>query len=172
MRSLAKITEGQFLPLSSANLLSKVIVGGAIEEISMNNWMQEVEEDVKVQKESGIDVKEEEVVKRVTEKLQAQKVQTNQLKLDSIYSGPLDETNVTELCNAKSLKELKRGNLKTTSVSVSSPAAPPSSRMSATSAPSSAPSPSAPQMAEYSKASITSEQVQKMYSKAKKQNKF
>jgi len=188
MMSLAKITDGQFLPLSSANLLAKVIVGGAIEEISLNVLMQQVDQEVNEMKtETGKEIPEEEVVEKITKKMKERKVETNQLKLDSCYSSAIDETNVTSLSNAKSLKEV-RGNLKASP----SPSAKPSatsvetkkkSRSSAPrkdmdeereeddEAPRVVPSVKPAQSAEYFKSEITKEQVSKMVSRNKKQSK-
>jgi len=188
MMSLAKITDGQFLPLSSANLLAKVIVGGAIEEISLNVLMQQVDQEVNEMKtETGKEIPEEEVVEKITKKMKERKIETNQLKLDSCYSSAIDETNVTSLSNAKSLKEV-RGNLKASP----SPSAKPSatsvetkkkSRSSAPrkdmdeereeddEAPRVVPSVKPTQSAEYFKSEITKEQVSKMVSRNKKQSK-
>jgi len=44
--ALAHITGGQYVPLTNANLLSKVIIGGAQEEITLQRLMEEVHEEV------------------------------------------------------------------------------------------------------------------------------
>ena len=65
-------TGGQYVPLRNANLLSKVIIGGVKEEISLEKLMEDVQNDVreKLSASSGI-VNEEELYKSVFEKLSA-----------------------------------------------------------------------------------------------------
>ena len=52
--AIAFTTGGQYVPLRNAKLLSKVIVGGAVEEISLEKLMEQVEEEVRHQQESGV----------------------------------------------------------------------------------------------------------------------
>jgi len=127
MRAIAKITEGQFLPLSNANLLAKVIVGAAIEEMSLQILMQDMEKEVKELRKEG-NLQEEEIVKKVSEKMKSKKVETNQLMVDSLYSSPLDATNMDYLVDSKSLAE-NRSKLKPSSVSVAPTPAPMPSAM-------------------------------------------
>ena len=70
--AIAYKTGGQYVPLRNANLLSKVIIGGAQEEISLEKLMEDVENEVgqQIKASSGI-VKEEELYKSVFEKLSA-----------------------------------------------------------------------------------------------------
>lgn len=51
---LAFKTGGQYVPLRNAKLLAKVIVGGAVEEISLERLMKEVELEVQEQRDRGI----------------------------------------------------------------------------------------------------------------------
>jgi len=137
MRAISKITEGQFLPLSSANLLAKVIVGAAIEEMSLQVLMQDMEKDVIEMRKEG-NVKEEEIVKKVSEKMKARKVETNKLKIDSLYSSPLESTNMDVLVESKSLAE-NRSKLKPSSVTVTTKASAPSPMSSVAPPPAAAP---------------------------------
>jgi hypothetical protein len=52
--AIAYTTGGQYLPLRNAKLLSKVIVGGAVEEISLEKLMAEVQIEVDAKKDEGI----------------------------------------------------------------------------------------------------------------------
>ena len=45
--AVAHITGGQYVPLTKANLLTQVIIGGAQEEISLEQFMSEVDEEVR-----------------------------------------------------------------------------------------------------------------------------
>ena len=60
--SLAYITGGQYVPLSNANFLAQVIIGGVREEISldrlMNNAGQEISREIQQAEEDGIDERE------------------------------------------------------------------------------------------------------------------
>ena len=47
-------TGGQYVPLRNAKLLSKVIVGGTVEEISLEKLMEDVQLDVDEQRSKGI----------------------------------------------------------------------------------------------------------------------
>ncbi len=50
MRAVAKITEGYFLALGNPSLLAKAIIGGALQEVSMEALMEEMR--IEVEKES------------------------------------------------------------------------------------------------------------------------
>ncbi len=52
--ALAFKTGGQYVPLRNAQLLAKVIVGGAVEEISLERFVQDVEKEVEEKKKEGI----------------------------------------------------------------------------------------------------------------------
>lgn len=48
-QAIAYITGGQYVPLRNAKLLSKIIIGGAQEEISLEKLMEGVQKDVEEQ---------------------------------------------------------------------------------------------------------------------------
>lgn len=52
--AMAFKTGGQYVPLRNAQLLAKVIVGGAVEEISLERLMADVEAEVQEQTQRGI----------------------------------------------------------------------------------------------------------------------
>jgi hypothetical protein len=68
--AIAYKTGGQYVPLRNAKLLSKVIIGGAQEEISLEKLMENVENEVRQQiNSSSGKIKEEELHQLVFEKL-------------------------------------------------------------------------------------------------------
>ena len=106
--ALAYITGGQYVPLLKAQLLTRVIVGGAQEQISMEQYMTEVSEEVKAQVASGRKIDEDELILRVHLKLQAKGANTKQLQrndteLDSINSFPIAK----QMSNQQSLSGMR-----------------------------------------------------------------
>lgn len=91
-RAIAKITMGQFLPLTSADLLPPVIIGGAQEQLSLERLMADMERE-KAKAEADLKAKGE----VITEEKLLQQVQvsmtsnasyvTNQLRVDDVYQG-------------------------------------------------------------------------------------
>jgi hypothetical protein len=68
--ALSYKTGGQYVPLRNAQLLSKVIIGGAQEEISLEKLMEDVEAEVKAQVDlSGGEVKQDELNSAVYQNL-------------------------------------------------------------------------------------------------------
>lgn len=61
-------TGGQYVPLRNARLLAKVIVGGAVEEISLERLMKDVEKEVCELKGQGV-IDENELAQAVQSKL-------------------------------------------------------------------------------------------------------
>ena len=59
------MTGGQYVPLRNADLLAKVIVGSAQEEISLERLLAEAEQEVRAQQQSG--VVDEEALARAVE---------------------------------------------------------------------------------------------------------
>ncbi|KAK2146229.1 hypothetical protein LSH36_623g01083 [Paralvinella palmiformis] len=78
---LAHLTGGKYIPLENANLLSKIIVGGVQEEISLQQLMDEVNLEVteEFNATSG-DIPEEEIVTKVQERLQSKCAKTKRLQ--------------------------------------------------------------------------------------------
>ncbi len=52
MRAVAKITEGYFLALGNPALLAKAIIGGALQEVSMEALMKEMQIEVEQESEN------------------------------------------------------------------------------------------------------------------------
>jgi len=107
MRSIAKITTGQFLPLTNAKLLPKAIVGGAIEELSLNSVMEEVVSEVQQLKIEHAEMTEKEVVAKISERLKEKKIVTNQMRCDDVYGGKLTDEAVDCFEKSESLSTAK-----------------------------------------------------------------
>jgi Mg-chelatase subunit ChlD len=105
MMALAKITTGQFLPLANANLLPTVVIGGAIEEISLTRYMELVKEQSDILKASGIS--DEELKQKLFEYLEEQEGDTFHLQVDDIYGGSYNFDNRDLLVTSASLSELR-----------------------------------------------------------------
>ncbi len=80
--ALAFKTGGQYVPLRNASLLAKVIVGGAVEEISMERLMEDVEREVEEKRKEGI-VDEKVLSEHVQLRLKLKGVTTNQIQLNN-----------------------------------------------------------------------------------------
>lgn len=75
-------TGGQYVPLKHAKLLSKVIVGGALEEISLEKLMQDVQLEVEEQREKGV-TDEAFLTNYVEHKLKSRGTTTYQMRLNN-----------------------------------------------------------------------------------------
>nr|XP_034308119.1 alpha-protein kinase vwkA-like [Crassostrea gigas] len=71
---------GQYVPLSNASNLAEVIIGGAQEEVSLEKWMTEVDEEVQRDLEAGTKIDEEELSRRIHEKMKLKGARAKQLK--------------------------------------------------------------------------------------------
>jgi hypothetical protein len=80
--SLAYITGGQYVPMVSAKLLSKVIIGGVREEISLDRLMKEAQEDIdrEMKKAEAEGVDEKEKAKRVNHIFASKNIHSKQMK--------------------------------------------------------------------------------------------
>ena len=70
---LAHITGGQYVPLRNAQMLAKVIIGGAQEEITLQKLMETVHTEVtnEMQATGSADIDEEVLSKRLTDKFKS-----------------------------------------------------------------------------------------------------
>lgn len=78
--AIAFKTGGQYVPLSNASNLAEVIIGGAQEEVSLEKWMTEVDEEVQRDLEAGTEIDEEELSRRIHEKMKLKGARAKQLK--------------------------------------------------------------------------------------------
>ena len=86
LRALARITGGQFVPLSSAALLADVIVGSALEELELAALLDQVH--IAAEAVPG---SKEDVARSVAAALQGQCVTTTRVVIDDLYGGALPE---------------------------------------------------------------------------------
>lgn len=115
--ALAFITGGQYVPLRNAKLLSKVIVGGAVEEISLEKLMEEVQLDVDDQRSKGIN--DEAVLSEfVTQKLKSRGTRTRQLQFNGsqIERPTTDAISYSKSSNMTKLRETFTANSKRVSM--------------------------------------------------------
>jgi len=109
--AVSKITGGEYLPLTSAHLLPKVVIGGAVELISLQRIQAEVEKQAHEEQQkaaaAGRKIKEEELVQRLECQLQQQKVQTNQIQLNAFYSSGYVMDNCESLEHASDLSAVR-----------------------------------------------------------------
>ncbi|RNA30666.1 type A von Willebrand factor domain containing [Brachionus plicatilis] len=104
--SLAYRTGGQYVALRNAKLLAKVIIGGAVEEISLEKLMDEVQEEVQKKKQEGIQ-DEKLLAEAVESRLKSKGVITNQILLNnsSIEKASDDAINYSKIKNLKKIRE-------------------------------------------------------------------
>ncbi|CAF0993028.1 unnamed protein product [Brachionus calyciflorus] len=90
--SLAYKTGGQYIPLSNAKSLAKVIVGGVLEDISLEKLMSDVQEEIEKMRKSGV-TDEKILAKAVESRLKEKGVTTKQILLnDSTLEKASDTT--------------------------------------------------------------------------------
>ncbi|KAK6177184.1 hypothetical protein SNE40_015339 [Patella caerulea] len=79
--ALAYLTGGQYVPLAGAKALTQVIIGGAQEEISLERWMEEVNQQViaEMNEKGEANVTEDELCSRVHSHLQSKGAKSKQL---------------------------------------------------------------------------------------------
>jgi hypothetical protein len=107
MMSVAKITNGKYLPLGKAELLAKVIVGGCMEGLIMDGVWEEVEKELqKAQAESGGKCTEAEVAEKVKGHLKG-KVSCWKVETDCPYGDSYDAFNMDRFSEAAGLCEAK-----------------------------------------------------------------
>lgn len=83
-RGLAEISSGLMLPLTTANLLARVIVGSALEQMDMERLIREVGVAVAERVHSGRESVDD-VAKELHEKLLLRNENTKQVVVDDIY---------------------------------------------------------------------------------------
>ena len=106
--AVAYITGGQYVPLTKAQLLTKVIIGGAYEEISLEQFMSKVDEAVQAEVAAGREIDEDAFAERVHAKLKSKGIRTKQLhrneaSLETVNASPVAK----KLSNLKSMSEVR-----------------------------------------------------------------
>ncbi|XP_046356633.2 uncharacterized protein LOC124135371 [Haliotis rufescens] len=162
---LAYLTGGQYVPLAAAKSLTTVIIGGAQEELSLEQWMDEVNREVQAEVQAkGADNFDEEVLsKRLADGWASRGAQAKQLQRNSAGMGEVS-SQVKEISKMKNLSAYR----------AAAPAAPQRAQARASSVPMFAPM--APSMSsmddvyECNSGAIQMEQASRMVQKAKMRN--
>lgn len=91
MCTLAELTGGQAVALSSATLLADVIVNGSAEELSLTLLQREVEREIAAVQEGAREASESiddtECVKRASQNLQSRNVRSQQMRTDGVMKN-------------------------------------------------------------------------------------
>lgn len=77
--ALAYMTGGQYTPLGGAKLLTKIIIGGAQEEMSLQQWMADVDVEVQSRIASGHEIDDEAMTRDLHAKLASKGARSKQL---------------------------------------------------------------------------------------------
>ncbi|OWF47448.1 ariadne-like RING finger protein R811 [Mizuhopecten yessoensis] len=112
--AIAYLTGGQYIPLRGAKALTQVIIGGAQEEISLERWMAEVDEEVQREIAVGNQINDDEMTRRVQAKMNSKgirgkKLQRNNLDLEAASASSKQLAGFTNMADVRS-------NFKETSV--------------------------------------------------------
>lgn len=104
MMSVARITEGKFLPLGRADMLSQVIVSGAMEGVNLTAVWEQLEHEVKEAAAKNNEVIDErELVKRTEERLQVTEAKVHHVAMENPYEAGYDLANCLAFEQATSL---------------------------------------------------------------------
>lgn len=104
--AMAFKTGGQYVPLRNASLLAKVIVGGAVEEISLERLMDEVQKEVEEKQKEGI-TDQKALSSYVQQRLNLQGVTTNQIMMNNsnLEKASDKAVNYSKVANLAKLRE-------------------------------------------------------------------
>jgi len=105
--AIAKMTGGQFLPLTSASLLPKVIVASALEELSLQEIQKVFEAEAEKLKQAG-QLTEEALEARMKEQMSKINVDTKEVKVTSIYARSYSFSNACKLERQTSLSSVRK----------------------------------------------------------------
>lgn len=111
--ALAYKTGGQYTPLGGAKLLTKIIIGGAKEEMSLQQWMADVDEEVKSHMASGRDIDDEAMTKVLHSKLKLKGARARQLRRnDEELAGISNKAKaMSEMKHMKSAKSVFKSSI-------------------------------------------------------------
>lgn len=104
--AIAYKTGGQYVPLSDAKNLVDVIIGGAQEEVSLEKWMAEVDAEVQRDLEGGKEIDEEELSRRIHEKMKLKGARAKQLKRNNKQVGEMTRR-AKMMSKLQTLQEMK-----------------------------------------------------------------
>lgn len=104
--AIAHLTGGQYVPLTGAGLLTQVIIGGAQEELSLERWMAEVNEEVEREIKAGRKINDEEMSRKVKAKLDSKGVRSKHLTRNHEALAAPSE-NSKELSKCRDMAEMR-----------------------------------------------------------------
>jgi len=110
MMMVASVTEGKFLPLGKADLLSNVIVSTAIEGLELSTLADQIEAEIAADAASRNEkLSNAELCARVEGLMEVRKaeVKVQKVAVDSPYMENYDNTNVDRMTKASNLKEAR-----------------------------------------------------------------
>jgi hypothetical protein len=108
MMMVAKVTEGKFLPLGRADILSTVIVNGALEGLNLQELWDTMEKEAKAEAEkAGVKLTEEELVSATEGRLAACKKEVAQVSVENPYEKDYDMANCLFMEQATSLSSAR-----------------------------------------------------------------
>ena len=117
--AVAYITGGQYVPMRKAQVLSKVIIGGAQEELSLNQLMAEVDAEVQNRVAAGGSVNEEEISNLLHQRWKSRGECVAQLQMNNAELDTLSSPEAKSYSKLKSLSAV-RTNFKAKSEDCSS----------------------------------------------------
>lgn len=107
--AIAFITGGQYVPLTKAQVLSQVIIGGAQEEMALERIMDEVNEEVQADLNAGRDIDEEEMTRRVHSKMMSKGIRSKQLRRNNAeLASAVDQAEVNAMSKLTSLEDVRK----------------------------------------------------------------
>lgn len=110
--AIAYITGGQYVPLTKAQVLSQVIIGGAQEEMALEQLMDEVNEEVQADLAAGRAIDADEMTRRVHTKMASKGIRSKQLQRNNAeLSSAADRPEICAMSKMTSLGEVRK-NLK------------------------------------------------------------
>ncbi|OWF47447.1 uncharacterized protein LOC110454344 [Mizuhopecten yessoensis] len=92
--AIAYLTGAQCIPLRGAKALTQVIIGGAQEEISLERWMDEVDEEVQKEIAAGNQINDDEMTRRAQAKMDSKGIRGKKLQRNNLYLEAASETSV------------------------------------------------------------------------------
>ncbi|XP_067652686.1 uncharacterized protein [Haliotis asinina] len=106
---LAYLTGGQYVPLAAAKSLTSVIIGGAQEELSLEQWMEEVNQEVQaeVQARGADNFDDDAMAKRLAEGWASRGVMAKQLQRNSAGLGEVS-SQVKKISKMKNLSDYRK----------------------------------------------------------------
>ncbi|XP_060062436.1 uncharacterized protein LOC132543000 [Ylistrum balloti] len=104
--AIAYLTGGQYIPLRGAKALTQVIIGGAQEEISLERWMAEVDEEIQREIAAGNQINDQEMTHRVQAKMESKgirgkKLQRNNFDLEAASASSIQLAQFTNMAEVR-----------------------------------------------------------------------